>query len=132
MPNYRGLNIQKVSFGKLDSDVLFGPLDQEVFDLYEKWGLESRYKRALDIGANIGVHSILMAHQGWLVRSFEPDPRHYDRLFLTVTEHGSEIEVDTFEVAVSDRAGRATFVRVSNNTTGSHLEGEKQIGRAHV
>ena len=121
MPNYRGLNIQPVSFGKVSSDALFGPLDQEVFDFYGR----ASYRRALDIGANIGVHTLLMARQGWQVKAYEPDPTHFIELWGNVTEHGSDVEVDCYEKAVSNRSGRATFVRVSNNSTGSHLEGLK-------
>lgn len=120
--NYRGLNIPKVSFGNVDSDALFGPLDQEVFDFYER--NKGRYKRALDIGANIGVHSILMSRQDWMVVAYEPDPAHYRQA------HGNcianEVAFRLGQCAVSNRSGRATFVRVSNNTTGSHLEGEKR------
>ena len=124
MINYRGLDIPKVSFGNIDSDALFGPLDQEVFDFYER--NRYRYNRALDIGANIGVHSILMARQGWEVKAFEPEHNHCDLFIRNVEENGlggGKIRLDG--VAVSNRTGRATFVRVSNNTTGSHLEGEK-------
>lgn len=121
MPNYRGLNIPKVSFGKVDSDALFGPLDQEIFDFYERNA--SRYKKTLDIGANIGVHTILMAKQGWYVEAFEPDPAHFAMLKDLVWEHDGLIAMTP--AAVSNRAGRAQFVRVSNNTTGSHLEGLK-------
>lgn len=116
MPNYRGLNIPKVSFGNVDSDALFGELDQEVFDFYER--NKSRYRKALDIGANIGVHTLLMMRQGWVVSSFEPDPGH-------VALFNANVIWQIQPQAVSDRTGRATFVRVSNNTTGSHLEGEK-------
>ena len=125
MINYRGLQIPKVSFGNIDSDALFGPLDQEVFDFYES--NRDRYKTALDIGANIGVHSILMAKQGWQVRAFEPDVCHYWRLRVNLQKNGIKepLEVDPIKKAISNRSGRATFVRVSNNTTGSHLEGEK-------
>lgn len=119
--NYRGLHIPKVSFGNVDSDALFGPLDQEVFDFYER--NRDRYKLALDIGANIGVHSALMLQQGWHVQSFEPDPKHFQEL---VENTYCRLRVDRYRAAVSDHTGSATFVRVSNNTTGSHLEGEKR------
>lgn len=123
MPNYRGLNIPKVSFGKVDSDALFGALDQEVFDFYER--NKDRYKRALDIGANIGVHAVQMGYLGWHVKAYEPDPFHFDELLMNRVKHGSDISVDLCEAAVSNRSGRSTFVHVSNNTTGSHLDGEK-------
>ena len=124
MPNYRGLNIQPVSFGKVDSDALFGPLDQEIFDFYER--SKDRYEKALDIGANIGIHSILMAHAGWIVQAYEPDPRHFAEIEKNV-DRNLPIGCPFYATprAVSNRSGRATFVRVSNNSTGSHLEGLK-------
>ena len=99
MPNYRGLNIEPVSFGKVSSDALFGPLDQEVFDFYEK--SKNRYSKALDIGANIGVHTSLMLQQGWHVQAFEPDPEHFKHL---VENTYCRLRVDRHRAAVSNRS----------------------------
>ena len=123
MINYRGLNIPRVSFGAVSSDDLFGALDQGVFDFYE--ANANRYRRALDIGANIGVHSILMAKQGWDVRSYEPDPDHVRHALDNFVAHKvARGRLGT--LAVSDYDGMETFVRVKGNTTGSHLKGDKQ------
>jgi FkbM family methyltransferase len=124
--NYRGLNIEKVSFGNLDSDCLFCAKEQEIFDLYEKWGAEGKYKRALDIGANIGVHSVLMGRQGWEVIAFEPDPIHFRSLHSNMLRLVPHTNWEINNVAVANFQGNATFVRVKGNTTGSHLEGYKQ------
>jgi FkbM family methyltransferase len=120
--NYRGLDFSRVSFGNLDSDCLFCDKEQELFDLYE--ARKDKYKRALDIGANIGVHTALMARQGWRVQSFEPDPVHYDALLNKVVKETTGVMLRN--KAVSNRSGKATFVRVNGNTTGSHIEGYKQ------
>lgn len=126
MLNYRGLNIQHVDFGGgITSDNLFDEKEQALFDFYTESKL--RYKKALDIGANIGVHTILMAQNGWEVRAFEPDSNHYRELMKNATGnlYGFRGSIMTLG-AVSDHSGKAEFVRVKGNTTGSHLKGDKQ------
>lgn len=121
--NYRGLNIPRAPLGaKVTTDNLFDPNEQVIFDFYEVNC--ARYRRALDVGANIGVHSILMARLGWAVQAFEPDPNHYQALRRNVAEHGVYVKVRL--AAVSDRDGEAPFVRLLDNTTGSHLRGAKE------
>lgn len=123
MINYRGLNIPKVSFGNLDSDALFCDKEQPLFDFYE--ASKDRYTKALDIGANIGVHSILMRRQGWAVRAFEPDPDTY-ALLAKNTADDTSVFAEFNNSAVSDHNGTEIFVRVKGNTTGSHLKGDKK------
>src|SRR5690349_11853642 len=57
--------------GAIDSVDLFGLDELILFAFY--WANRSRYRRSVDIGANIGLHSIVMARCGLAVRSFEPD-----------------------------------------------------------
>lgn len=123
MINYRGLDIPRAPLGaKVTTDNLFDPNEQVIFDFYE--ANRSRYRRALDVGANVGVHSILMARCGWEVRAFEPDPEHYAALLRNCAHHGA-LDVRAVQAAVSDRHGRATFVRVLDNLTGNHILGAK-------
>src|SRR5437016_1885028 len=48
--------------GAIDSIDLFGLDELIIFSFY--WANRKRYRRTVDIGANIGVHSILMARCG--------------------------------------------------------------------
>jgi len=84
-----------------------------------------KYKNVVDIGANIGLHSIMMGKLGWQVASYEPDPKHYDILTENISLNNLESRVTTILSAVSDRAGVSSFVRVLGNTTSSHLDGAK-------
>jgi FkbM family methyltransferase len=126
--NYRGLNIPFVSFGTVTSDNLFDEKEQALFDFYEQ--NKERYQKALDIGANIGVHSILMARQRWFVQSYEPDADHMKMMIGNIYENLPDWLAQPLPVphrkAVSDHDGRETFVRVKGNTTGSHLKGDKK------
>ena len=121
--NTRGLKIPHTSFGNVTSDDLFADKEQALFDFYER--SKTRYHRALDIGANIGVHSIMMVRQGWEVRSFEPDPIHFAHL-CTNCVNNRAVPYWMMRQAVSNRNRTAQFTRVLGNTTGSHLTGLKQ------
>lgn len=123
MINYRGLNIPHVVMGRVTSDNLFDPNEQVIFDFYE--ANQFRYKRAADVGANIGVHSILMARAGWNVRAYEPESYHFFHLCKNIQSHGVADRVVPFQAAVSNEEGTVDFVRVVNNTTSSHIAGAK-------
>lgn len=111
-----------VEMGAINSFDLFGINELVVFGFY--WQNRQRYRRALDCGANIGLHSIIMARCGWDVRAFEPDPAH--GLLLQKNLIANSVSVDVREAAISTRNGESEFVRVCGNTTGSHLSGAKK------
>lgn len=121
--NRRGLILKDFSFGAVSLDDLFSEKEQPLFDLYER--SKARYSRALDIGANVGVHTLLMVRNGWEVRSFEPDPIHFGLLMDNCILNGASPTWMMCQ-AVSDHDGEETFIRVNGNTTGSHLKGDKE------
>lgn len=134
-PDYRGLTVAFVDFGGgVTTDSLFCDNEEAIFDFYEAAGKAKRYRCALDIGANIGVHSLLMVQQGWQVRAYEPDPEHASTYRQVVYRDNASISIRpdggtniwAFRQAVSDHNGHETFIRVKGNTTGSHLKGDKQ------
>lgn len=107
--------------GAIDTLDLFGTDELIIFAFY--WISRQRYRRAADIGANLGLHSILMARCGWSVKAYEPDPRHAALLRRNVELNHATIDI--VEAAVSDAPGTLEFVRVVGNTTSSHLAGAK-------
>ncbi len=110
------------SMGAVDSVNLFDLDELIIFSFY--WANRQRYKKVLDIGANIGLHSIILARCGFEVRAFEPDPTHFELLRRNL-ELNAVVTVEPVNAAVSNTAGEAEFVRVLGNTTGSHISGSK-------
>ena len=108
--------------GAITTLELFGLDELIIFSFY--WVNRHRYRRAADIGANLGLHSILMGKCGWNVKAFEPDPAHTKLLRCNLDLNGSA-SVELIEAAVSDEPGMLEFVRVLGNTTSSHLAGAK-------
>ena len=109
--------------GAVDSLDLFGLDELIIFTFY--WTNRDRYKRAADIGANLGLHSIMMSRCSWSVKAYEPDPTHAELLRRNLELNRSD-SVELVEAAVSDHEGEVEFVRVLGNTTSSHLAGAKE------
>lgn len=109
--------------GAITSLELFGLDELLMFSFYLQQ--RGRYRRVLDIGANIGLHSLLLSRCGFEVDSFEPDPMTCRNLRSTMQANGCKT-VTVHEAAVSSSAGSTEFVRVLGNTTGSHLAGAKK------
>jgi len=108
--------------GAISTLDLFGLDELIIFSFY--WINRNRYRSAADIGANLGIHSILMGKCGWNVMAYEPDPDHVKILRRNLDLNGSP-SVELFQAAVSDKSGTLEFVRVLGNTTSSHLAGAK-------
>jgi FkbM family methyltransferase len=108
--------------GAVDSLNLFDLDELIIFAFY--WANRALYRRVADVGANIGLHSLVMARCGYDVTSYEPDPVHVELLQRTMELNGVK-NVTVVGAAVSDTQGRAEFVRLLGNTTGSHLAGAK-------
>ena len=60
--------------GAINSLDLFGLDELIIFSFY--WQNRNIYTSVADIGANIGLHSVILGHMGYSVTSFEPDPIH--------------------------------------------------------
>lgn len=108
--------------GTVTSLSLFDIDELIIFSFYH--ANRHRYRRIADIGANIGLHSIVAARCGYSVRCFEPDPRHFEQLKSNLASNEATM-VEATNAAVADQEGTLEFVRVLGNTTGSHLAGAK-------
>ena len=108
--------------GAINSTHLFGLDELILFAFYCRQS--GRLKKVADVGANIGLHSIVLSKLGFDVRAFEPDPSHVEILRSNLEINGVK-SVEVNEKAVSRNKGTAEFVRVLGNTTGSHIVGAK-------
>ena len=108
--------------GAVDSVNLFDLDELILFSFY--MNNRNRYKHVADIGANIGLHCIILSRCGFQVRCFEPDPVHMNLLKRNL-KLNNVTTVETNLAAVSSQDGFLEFIRVKGNTTGSHLAGSK-------
>jgi FkbM family methyltransferase len=111
------------SMGNVTSLNLFDIDELILFAFYHS--KRTVYKKVLDLGANIGLHTLLMSRCDFEVIAVEPDPDHFKILEKNTLKNCPPPGPRLLQAAVSDRNGEATFVRVHGNTTSSHLAGMK-------
>lgn len=109
--------------GAINTIHLFGLDELIIFSYY--WANKSRYKNVADLGANIGLHSLIMDRCGYLINSFEPDPIHVG-VFQENILNNKSVNITINQKAISDKSDTVDFIRVLGNTTGSHLAGAKE------
>lgn len=114
--------ILNIDFGSIKSKDLFGLDEIIIFSWYLR--NKGRYNKVLDLGANIGVHSLMMNRASFQVTAYEPDPVHAS-LFIKMMDLNELKNIDFRECAIGDVEGYLEFTRVLGNTTGSHLSGAK-------
>jgi FkbM family methyltransferase len=80
--------------------------------------------RFLDIGANAGVYSIMLAVKGLggEIIAFEPDPGNRARLLGNIAANGLQHKIHVVEDAVGDKPGNVVLMEA-----GSHNRGESWI-----
>ena len=109
--------------GAIDTTHLFGLDELIIYSFYLR--RKGSVSKAADLGANLGLHSLMMARLGFQVTSYEPDPVHFDLLTRNVKLNGLESAIRPVKAAVSSDSGTMEFIRVKGNTTSSHLAGAK-------
>lgn len=123
LPGFGGLKMPFQRMGKVSSLDLFGLDELILFSFYAD--CRKRYSKFADLGANIGLHSILAALLGWEVSAYEPDDRTVKIAEANFAANGVSIAIHN--VAVGRSLGHQTFTRVEHNLTGSHLSGRKEV-----
>lgn len=119
---FGNIYIPYISFGAINTKDLFGLDELIIFSYYNK--MRNKYKTTLDLGANIGLHSVLMSKCFRNVISFEPDEYHAE-LFTNVVKTNSAHNIQLIQMAISTIEGELEFTRLKGNTTGSHISGSK-------
>jgi len=109
--------------GAIDSMDLFGLDELILFSFY--WRNRKRYQLVADIGANLGLHGLLLGKLGMDVTCYEPDPVHVEELRRNLMINSLD-NVAVVPHAVSTSTGSVEFTRVLGNTTGSHISGAKR------
>ena len=115
------INFPYIKFGNINSIHLFGIDELLIFKFYIS--RKKIYKKVCDIGANIGLHSLILSKCRYKVDSYEPDPVHC-RIAKKIFKK-NKVKVNLNEKAVSNYSGIANFTRIVNNTTGSYISNKK-------
>jgi FkbM family methyltransferase len=119
---YGDLHLPYLKLGAVDTMSLFDLDELIMFSYY--WINRNRYHKVLDIGANLGLHSLILDRCGLSVRCYEPDPFHYEHLTNNLNENKCHHVVPE-RSAVSNQNGQTEFIRVLGNTMSSHIAGSK-------
>lgn len=111
------------SMGNINSTDLFSANEFIIFYLYYIY--KKKNIKALDLGANLGLHTIILNKLGYSVTSYEPDPFIFKRLRKNILENKCK-KVHLKNLAIFDKSTKLKFTRVINNLTGSHISTEKK------
>jgi len=111
------------NMGAINTTHLFGIDEVIILSFYS--ANKNKYKTVLDLGANIGLHSIALDKLGYDVTCFEADPDTYKILNSNLKRNGC-FKVNSVNAAAASFNKKTEFTRVCGNLTGSHLSGAKE------
>ncbi len=81
----------------------------------------------VDVGANIGYYTLLMAKNNAVVNSYEPEPQNFNLLKKNVILNNFSSNINLFNKAVSDFNGNSKLV-LSDHSTGQHKLDTNRFG----
>jgi len=111
------------AMGNINTTHLFGIDELMILSFYKNQ--KGKYKKVLDLGSNIGLHTIILSKLGINVDCYEADPDTFKVLQNNVLLNKLN-NVNLNNAAAASYDGKAEFTRVCGNLTGSHLSGAKQ------
>ena len=107
---------------------LHGLYEKKELETFFEWisncEIDMRKSVAIDIGANVGNHSLFFSDYFDKVYSFEPNRRTYKVLSLNAELAGN---VDCFNFGISDVNSQAYLVVDQNNLGGSYVTSSSSI-----
>jgi len=120
--NINGIGKIKVpyfSFGNISSVHMWDIEDLFLFSYYKN--SKNLYQQGYDLGANVGLHSIIMSKSGFKkIKSYEPDPRHIKQLIKNFKKNNVK-NVKLNKKAIFIKKSSVIFNRILGNTQSSHI-----------
>ena len=116
-------NFPFFEMGQINSKHLLNIDEMIIFAYYLK--NFDKKKIVYDLGANIGLHSIILSKLVYKVNSFEPDPVHCKELKKNIKLNKCN-NINLFKKAVSTSKKNVKFRIIENNSTGNHIDGDKK------
>ena len=117
------LDIPFFSMGSINTTHLFGLDELILFSFYSQ--NKSNYRKVADLGANVGLHSVILSNLGFDVTSYEPDLIHFQKIKEHINLNCKKLKPKLINKAISTKSESVEFIRVIGNTTGSHIKGSK-------
>ena len=116
------VHFPNVKMGRIESSHLLQKDEIVIFALYFALAKKGVNGTSLDLGANLGLHSLILSKLGFHVIAIEPDPMHL-KILSEVLSLNKVKNVDVVAAAVTPNGDPAQFIRILNNTTSSHIKG---------
>lgn len=105
-----------------------GTLDFQFANWAYEWNVKKfmlehykNYDVFLDIGANIGTYSVMMAKRGKKVVSFEPVPDNFRAFHINLLLNNLQNKVRFFNIGLGNEEKSAAFIFDPINTGASHI-----------